>query len=137
MIWLPQLLEHPVQTMHLVLLTRQDPSLPIATMRGGGLVTEIRASNLRFTPDEAATFLSRMLNVAVDDATATLLEVKTEGWAMGLRLAGLYLQGQKELKRSLQQLSGNSRHIAEYLVGRSLCPSSILKWCPICLRPQS
>ena len=114
------LLEHPVQTMHLVLLTRQDPSLPIATMRGRGLVTEIRASDLRFTPDEAAAFLSRMLNVVVDETTATLLEIKTEGWATGLRLAGLYLQGQKELKRSLQQLSGNSRHIAEYLVAEVL-----------------
>ena len=110
------LLEHPVQTMHLVLLTRKDPSLPIATMRGRGLVTEIRASDLRFTPDEAAAFLSRSFNVVVDETTAALLEIKTEGWATGLRLAGLYLQGQKELKRSLQQLSGNSRHIAEYLL---------------------
>ena len=114
------LLEHPAQTMHLVLLTRQDPSLPIATMRGRGLVTEIRASDLRFTPDEAAAFLSRMLNVVVDETTAALLEIKTEGWATGLRLAGLYLQGQKELKRSLQQLSGNSRHIAEYLFAEVL-----------------
>ena len=55
------LLEHPAQTMHLVLLTRKDPSLPIANMRGRGLVTEIRASDLRFTPDEAAAFLSRMM----------------------------------------------------------------------------
>jgi len=109
-------LSHPPQGMHLVLLTRQDPSLPIASMRGRGLMTEICASDLRFTPDEAAAFLSRTLNVTVDQTTAALLEVKTEGWATGLRLAVLYLQGQKDLKRSLQQLSGNSRHIAEYLM---------------------
>ena len=66
------LLEHPTQTMHLVLLTRKDPSLPIATMRGRGLMTEIRASDLQFMPDEAAAFLSRMLNVAVDADTAAL-----------------------------------------------------------------
>jgi LuxR family maltose regulon positive regulatory protein len=117
---LDEFLAHPPRGMHLVLLTRQDPSLPIATMRGRGLVTEIRASDLRFTPDEAAAFLSRMLNVVVDETTATLLEIKTEGWATGLRLAGLYLKGQKELKRSLQQLSGNSRYIAEYLVAEVL-----------------
>ena len=117
---LDEFLAYPPQGMHLVLLTRQDPSLPIATMRGRGLVTEIRASDLRFTPDEAAAFLSRMLNVVVDETTAALLEIKTEGWATGLRLAGLYLQGQKELKRSLQQLSGNSRHIAEYLFAEVL-----------------
>ena len=117
---LDEFLAYPPQGMHLVLLTRQDPSLPIATMRGRGLVTEIRASDLRFTPDEAAAFLGRMLNVVVDETTAALLEIKTEGWATGLRLAGLYLQGQKELKRSLQQLSGNSRHIAEYLFAEVL-----------------
>ena len=117
---LDEFLAYTPQGMHLVLLTRQDPSLPIATMRGRGLVTEIRASDLRFTPDEAAAFLSRMLNVVVDETTATLLEIKTEGWATGLRLAGLYLKGQKELKRSLQQLSGNSRYIAEYLVAEVL-----------------
>jgi len=117
---LDEFLAYPPQGMHLVLLTRQDPSLTIATMRGRGLLTEIRASDLRFTPDEAAAFLSRMLNVVVDETTAALLETKTEGWATGLRLAGLYLQGQKELKRSLEQLSGNSRHIAEYLVAEVL-----------------
>ena len=91
-----RLLAYPPQGMHLVLMTRQDPSLPIATMRGRGLVTEIRASDLRFTPDEAAAFLSRMLNVVVNETMAALLEIKTEGWATGLRLAGLYLQGRKE-----------------------------------------
>ena len=114
------LLEHPVQTMHLVLLTRKDPSLPIATMRGRGLLTEIRASDLRFTPDEAAAFLSRSFNVVVDETTAALLEIKTEGWAAGLRLAGLYLQGRKDPKLHVQQLSGSSGHIAEYLVAEVL-----------------
>jgi LuxR family maltose regulon positive regulatory protein len=115
---LDEFLAHPPRGLHLLLLTRQDPALQIATMRGCGLLNEIRASDLRFTPDEAAAFLSRKLNVDVDQTTLALLEIKTEGWAVGLRLAGLYLQGQKgqkELKRSLQQLSGNARHIAEYL----------------------
>ena len=113
---LDEFLAHSPRVTHLVLLTRQDPALQIATMRGRGLLSEIRASDLRFTPEESATFLSRKLNVDVDQATAALLETKTEGWAVGLRLAGLYLQGQKDLKRSLQQLSGNSQYIAEYLL---------------------
>ena len=113
---LDEFLAYPPRGMHLVLLTRQDPALQIASMRGRGLLNEIRASDLRFTPDESAAFLSRMLNVIVDQDMAAILEAKTEGWAVGLRLAGLYLQSQKELKRSLQQLSGNSRHIAEYLL---------------------
>jgi len=114
------LLEHPASTLHLVLLTRKDPSLPIAALRGRGLVTEIRASDLRFTPDETAAFMNNMLDVAVDDDTATLLEAKTEGWAAGLRLAGLYLRDHKDLKPRLRELNGSSLRIAEYLVAEVL-----------------
>ena len=55
------LIKNPARAMHLVLLTRHDPPFPIAAMRGRGLVTEIRASDLRFTPEEGAAFLSKML----------------------------------------------------------------------------
>ena len=114
------LIKNPARAMHCVLLTRYDPPFPIAAMRGRGLVTEIRASDLRFTTDEGADFLSKMLNVAIDDATAALLQAKTEGWATGLRLAGLYLQGRKELKLRVQELSGSSGYIAEYLAAEVL-----------------
>jgi len=60
----------------------------------------------------------------VDGATAALLEEKTEGWATGLRLAALYLQGHEDINRSARELSGSSRHIAEYLVGEVLLRQS-------------
>ena len=111
-----QLLAHPPDTMHLVLATRSDPPLPVATMRGRGLVTEIRAADLRFRSAEVKAFLHRMLNVDIDETTSALLEMKTEGWAAGLRMAGIYLQGRKDLKKRVRQMSGSSRHVAEYLV---------------------
>ena len=82
------LLDHPTPTLHLVLLTRRDPALPLATLRGRGQVTEIRAADLRFTPSEASDFLNKLMKVPVDDSTAALLDKKTEGWPTGLRLAG-------------------------------------------------
>jgi LuxR family maltose regulon positive regulatory protein len=114
------LLAHPAQALHLVLVTRRDPPLPIAAMRGRGLVTEIRMSDLRFTSTETAAFLNRTPTVAVDDTTAALLETKIEGWAAGLRLAALYLHNHKDLDQCVGELSGNSRHIAEYLVSEVL-----------------
>ncbi len=114
------LLKNPARSMHLVLVTRKDPSLPIATLRGRALVTEIRASDLRFTSDEVAVFMHRILDVAIDEATADLIEAKTEGWATGLRLAALYLQGSKDLKSRVLALSGNTSHIAEYLISEVL-----------------
>ena len=114
------LLAHPAEAMHLVLVTRHDPSPPIATLRGRGQVTEIRGGDLRFTPAEAAAFLSKMLKVPVDDDTAALLDKKVEGWATGLHLAGLYLRDTDDPKALVQELSGSSRHIAEYLISEVL-----------------
>lgn len=108
------LLSYPARTLNLVLLTRTHPPLPVAAMRGQGLVTEIKTSDLRFTTDEVGSFMDQMLNVKVDDDTVAVLEAKTEGWAVGLRLAGLYLQGGENLKKRGEELSGNSRYIAEY-----------------------
>jgi len=101
-------------------VTRRDPPLPIARLRARGQVTEIRAADLRFTPAEAAAFLSKMTNVSVDEATAAPLDEKTEGWVTGLRLAGLYLRDRGDVRRLAQELHGSSGHIAEYLVAEVL-----------------
>jgi len=115
-----EVLAYPPRGMHLALITRHDPPLPLSRLRGRGQMTEIRAADLRFTAAEAAAFLNRMLKKPVDDATAVLLEEKTEGWVTGLRLAGLYLCDQDDLKQRVQKLRGSSRHIAEYLASEVL-----------------
>ena len=53
------LLDHLPPQMHLVIASRSDPPLPMARLRGRGELAELRAADLRFTPDEAAAFLSR------------------------------------------------------------------------------
>jgi len=115
---------HPSQMAHLVLVTRRDPALPIFRLRARGQLTEIRSADLRFLPAEAAAFMKDKLKIPMDDTTAALLEEKTEGWVTGLRLAGLYLRGQDDLKQRVQELSGSSRHIAEYLVEEVLSRQS-------------
>jgi LuxR family maltose regulon positive regulatory protein len=79
-----ELLAHPA---HLLLLARRDPSLPLSSLRGRRQMTEIQAADLRFTPAEAAEFLNNTTKVFVDDAAATLLEEKTEGWVTPCFLA--------------------------------------------------
>jgi len=117
---LTQFLIHPPQMAHLVLLTRRDPPLPFSRLRGRGQVNEIRAADLRFTLAEAKKFLKDKLKIPVDDDTAALLEKKTEGWVTGLRLAGLYLHDRDDLKDRVQELTGSSRHITEYLTSEVL-----------------
>jgi LuxR family maltose regulon positive regulatory protein len=111
-----EFLAHPPQAMHLVLVTRRDPPLSFSRLRGSDQMTEIRASDLRFTPDETRALLNKMIRVPIDDETGALLEKKTEGWVAGLRLAGLYLRDQEDPKQKVQELSGSTRHITEYLI---------------------
>src|SRR2546423_6585082 len=87
------LLEHLPTHMHLVIATREDPQLPLARLRARGQLTELRATDLRFTPSEAAGFLNQGmgLNLSAEDITA--LETRPEGWIPGLKLLALSLQG--------------------------------------------
>ena len=62
------LLEHLPPSMHLVIATRADPALPLARLRARGELVEIRAADLRFTPDEAAAYLNEVMGLESDGA---------------------------------------------------------------------
>src|SRR6266481_2107370 len=57
------LLEHLPPHMHLVIATREDPPLPLARLRVGGHLTELRVTDLRFTHSEAAGFLNQVMGL--------------------------------------------------------------------------
>src|SRR5262249_4986653 len=90
------LVEHLPPQIHLVIATREDPQLPLARLRVGGQLTELRVTDLRFTPSEAAEFLNQGmgLNLSAEDVAA--LETRTEGWIAGLQLAAISLQGHQD-----------------------------------------
>ena len=78
------------QSMHLVLLTREEPSLPLARLRANNQLTEIRAADLRFSDAETAVFLQEVMGLRLADTDMTAFwKQKTEGWIVGLQLAGL------------------------------------------------
>ena len=110
------LIDHLPSQMHLVLATREDPQLPLSRLRARGQLTELRASDLRFTPVEAAEFLNRGmgLNLSTEDISA--LETRTEGWIAGLQLAALSMQGQSNPAGFIQSFTGSHRFVLDYLV---------------------
>lgn len=110
-----EMLHHPHPLLHLVLATRQDPPLPLVSLRARSLLTEVRSSNLRFTPQETAAFLRQRLAGAGGDELAAALQEQTEGWIAGLHMAATYLLGQPDAVASLHLQSGN-RHIMDYLL---------------------
>ncbi|MFN8488909.1 MAG: LuxR C-terminal-related transcriptional regulator [Caldilineaceae bacterium] len=110
------LIEHQPPQMHLVIATREDPSLPLARLRARGQLTELRAADLRFTPAEAAEFLNRMMGLHLSDSDVAALETRTEGWITGLQLAALSMQGRKDIAGFIQAFAGSHRFVLDYLV---------------------
>jgi len=109
------LIEHLPAHVHLVVASRVDPELPLARWRVGGELLEIRAADLRFTSDEAATFLTRALDDVLPDEDVHLLERRTEGWAAGLQLAMLALRKRADRHAFVQAFTGSHRHVLDYV----------------------
>jgi LuxR family maltose regulon positive regulatory protein len=65
--------------MHLVIVSREDPPLALARLRARGQLTELRATDLRFTPSEAAEFLNRVMDLALSVEDIAAIEARTEG----------------------------------------------------------
>ena len=114
------ILKHPPRAMHLVLASRVDPPLPLASLRGSGEMTEIRVQDLRFLLEETAEYLRRMVDKPIDDSTVELLGRKTEGWVTGLRLAAMSLRQREDLNQVLTDLPNNNHFVMDYLVAEVL-----------------
>src|SRR5215472_2981571 len=113
---LTYLIEHLPPQVHLVLATRQDPQLPLARLRARGQMTELRAADLRFTPAEAAAFLTQVIGLHLSAEDITALDARTEGWIAGLQLAALSLQGHHDATRFIQSFTGSHQFVLDYLV---------------------
>ncbi len=114
------LLEHLPPQLHLVIVTREDPQLPLSRLRGRGNLTELRAADLRFTSAEAAQFLNQIMGLSLSAADIAALEDRTEGWIAGLQLAALSLQGHDDVSSFIRAFAGDHRYIVDYLVDEVL-----------------
>jgi LuxR family transcriptional regulator, maltose regulon positive regulatory protein len=121
---LGMLIANPPPQLHLVLVTREDPLLPLARLRANNQMTEIRAEDLRFTSSEAGAFFQTTLGLSLDAQDLRVLESRIEGWVAGLQLAGLSIQGQNDPTRFIANLSGTHRHILGYLTEEVLSRQS-------------
>lgn len=110
------LLTHLPPTAQIVLVTRVAPPLPIGRLRTTGDLVEIKTPELRFTATEAGKVVRAVSDVQLDEADLDVLLERTEGWPAGVYLAALSLRDQSSPSRFVQQLSGDNRFIAEFLV---------------------
>ncbi len=120
------LIERQPTQLRLVLVTRQDPPLPLPRLRVRGQVVEVCEQDLRFTQEEVAGLLSRELGLDLDAGTITALEARTEGWIAGLQLAALSMQGKppERIAEFVELFRGSHRHVIDYLAEEVLAEQS-------------
>ena len=109
------LLEHMPPQMHLIIASRTDPPLPLSRLRARGQMTELRGADLRFTPEEAGTFLRDVMALDLSTRDVQALGKRTEGWIAGLQLAALSMRGREDVSGFIAALRGTNRYVLDYL----------------------
>jgi LuxR family maltose regulon positive regulatory protein len=111
------LLDRCPPQLHLVVITRADPPLPVSRLRVRGQVAEVRAEHLRFSLAEALEFFSTRLGAmaVLPERDVHRLVTRTEGWAAGLQLAALRLRDRADPSEFIERFTGADWHIASYL----------------------
>ncbi len=118
------LLENLPPQVTVAMTTRADPPLPLARLRARGELIEIRAADLRFTAEEAGTFLNDVMGLGLDPDQVASLGARTEGWAAGLQLAALSAHGHagrgdgstRQTAAFIEAFTGSHRFVLDYLV---------------------
>ena len=103
----------------LAITTRADPPLALSRLRARGELLEVRASDLRFTADEAGRFLNEVMGLELDSAQVAALETRTEGWAVGLQMAALSARGRtraSDVDCFVDAFTGSHRFVLDYLL---------------------
>ncbi len=107
------LLEGAPDRLRLVVATRSDPPMRLQRLRATERMSEVRAKDLAFTLEEAEEVL-RPLDLTGDDVE--LLWRRTEGWATGLKLAQLSLQGRNDPRAFIEGFAGSDAAVSDYLM---------------------
>ncbi|HKA48799.1 MAG TPA: LuxR C-terminal-related transcriptional regulator [Candidatus Dormibacteraeota bacterium] len=109
------LLQHLPPGLRLVIASRSDPPLAVTLMRARGQLIELRAQDLRFTPQEAAALLLEAWNLDLPEESVAALAERTEGWISGLQLAALSLRGASDPVQVIAGFTGSHRYVLDYL----------------------
>jgi LuxR family maltose regulon positive regulatory protein len=117
---LTYLLDHLPSQMHLVITTREDPSLPLPRYRARGQMIELRAADLRFSSAEVTDLLNQVMGLKLQDSDIAALEARTEGWIAGLQLAALSMHGREDIASFIKAFTGSHRFVLDYLAGEVL-----------------
>jgi len=105
--------------LRLVLAARSDPLLPLHRYRLAGQMRELRAADLAMTPAEIREVLA-VHEVSLEERDFGVLAARTEGWATGVRLSAMRMEGAEYPEDFVSELALDPGSIGEYLVDEVL-----------------
>lgn len=111
-----QLLEYLPSNIHVIIITREDPPLPLAKWRVKNQLMEIRISDLKFTDSEAESFLNQSMKLQLTKDDVYTLNNRAEGWIAGLQLVALFMRDHPDKAKFAADFSGNHYYIMDYLL---------------------
>ena len=103
-------------SLHILIVSRSDPSLPVALLRGRGELNELRQDALRFTTEEAAEFFNKVKHLQLTGNQVAALVARTEGWISGLQMAAGSIEGNESIPAFIQSFTSSNRYIFDYLI---------------------
>ena len=112
---LSYLLRNAAPGLHLIVASRADPLLPLHRYRVAGQLAEIRADDLAFSVQESGLLLAHH-GLTLPTSMLERITGRTEGWAAGMRLAALTLQGRDDPGQFVKELETGDSAITSYLV---------------------
>ena len=115
--------DHLPPILHLSILTRSDTLLPLTRLRAMNELCEVRATDLRFAPDETQAFLGHGSTMPLSAETLDRIEEKLEGWPAGLRLLAVALHQRvpaQTIAHYIESFGGSQHAILEYFVSEVL-----------------
>ncbi len=108
------LVEHCPPKLHVIVATRVDPMMPLAHFRGRGTMIEVGADDLRFTSEETEELLKAQ-EIVLEPSDLAALNVKTEGWAVGLKMAAMAMRGRRDVGDFISSFTGSQKYVMDYL----------------------
>ena len=112
---LAYVLRNAAPGLRLIAGSRMDPLLPLHRYRAAGELAEIRAGQLAFSVAETTLLLAQH-GIVLPDSDVQVLTRRAEGWAAGLRLAAISLEGHPDPAQFVKEFAAEDSSITGYLV---------------------
>ncbi len=108
-------LNHIPDNIHLYLICRLDPPIPLTRLKIREELLEIREKDLRFSPEETGEFFTKVANIQLAQEEIKYFHKITEGWIAGLRMIGFAIEAREKTGDIYKIAMETGREVSYYL----------------------